>query len=167
MFVATRNHLFAYYFGAQIYVNNHLNGELKDYRSVLMGMNANTYLHFLSWFHAGDVVATYLAFADQPAAQGRLYLELEGVSEMYGRSHQFFKEWLSRLEFITESDDSVGARLAFQVFDGVAPLLGLSQNDAIKCMFWAEIGSEFSSYMTQCEEQPGWDEGAAGEIFTV
>lgn len=164
LFVQGRNELYAFYLGATGFISCNVDDSLAKYKRGLFSLNVHNYLCLISALHMGYVVAMYLSERESPAARNWFYLLSEGICDMYCRADNYAVEWFNRLDWICENEEAIGGRLSYKVYDEIAPILGLPQNDPIECATWSSILTECVRCRKVLHDQADWNTEVETEL---
>ena len=163
--IYTRNALYSYYCGTSGFFSDNVTGDLSYYKDAIFSLNMHGYLNLISALHTGQIVTMYLA-GDQesPNERGWFLLQADGICEMYGRPPNYIDEWINRLDWIAESDEDLASRLAFKVYDEIAVILGLPQNDIVHNRIWDVVSLECALAAKRFFDDNRWNDWVEGEL---
>ena len=168
-FLQGRNALYAFYLGANGFLSDHIDGTLAKYKQAISSLSVHNYLCLVSALHMGHVVSAYLwerdnEGNDSAAARSWFLLLTEGVCEIYGRPYSYGAEGVNRLQWLAESPEHTAMRLTFRIYDEIAPILGLPQNDPIECLNWDLVRVQCAGRMRALHDRPDWGKLVDAEV---
>ena len=162
--VRERNALYAFFSGAQEVLSENLGSSLARYKPALLPLDLHDHLCLISALHTGHVVTEYLTERESSAAANWFFDLARGICDIYGRPDSYMADWLDSLDWISESDQTVQARLEFKVYKEIGPILGLPEDSLRDCATWGVIGMECARWMRVAFDDPGWNEVVETEL---
>ena len=123
LFTNARDWLYAYYMASTIVIDQCIKNLLSHHRSTILQLNCNNYMRLISALQSGSAISYCIGNLDEENAESWLYLQLEGIAEMYDQPNGYFTKWMQNLEYASMGKDAAGARIAGKVFDEIAPIL--------------------------------------------
>ena len=138
VFTQARNVLVAQYLGTIEEISSDLDNAFAKYKKPLFSLNVNGYLRLICALHMGHEVGMFIGEQDASKQEKDIWFAIivKGIVDMYRCPTSYSDRWFHRIPYIAEPGTPNASRLAMSIYDEIAPILGLPQNDVYEGTFW-------------------------------